>query len=281
VLEWSLKALDLPPEVTSYLRRFNDTPIQKSGLVPSIMDESDNYLKIELAHVRSQFSEVAKGKLHLDKVTPPDWCLSPTGDYTGYLCLEQRKKVSNSNHDLTSSEDLRRFQFDQLYPDLGPNSVPLMAPESRGPGFWYHEYRDALRAYNMELKEYNHSMNSHRINRGSTGLPQGSCLSPFLSIAELDLFLKNEITPRFPGVSWVFYADDGLFYGDDLAEFTAFKAALPEICKRYNFSIAHHKSQHSKCDGVWLSDSIKFLGIRFTVSDCSIRSETRKGAKLL
>lgn len=94
------------------------------------------------------------------------------------------------------------------------------------------------------------------------GLPQGSALSPTLSILVLNKFLRQEIS--------LSYADDGLFFGDK-----EFKI----IQHKKNGIILHpKKSQWVKFAGEWIRP-MKFLGLKY--DGVVLESQTRTGKNLI
>lgn len=64
------------------------------------------------------------------------------------------------------------------------------------------------------------------------GLPQGAPLSPYLSILYLANCLENYATLE-PGVKFLFYADDGIFYSDDLAALERYLAKVFPTAETY------------------------------------------------
>lgn len=94
------------------------------------------------------------------------------------------------------------------------------------------------------------------------GVPQGSPISPFLSILAVKDYLSQQNS--------VNYADDQVFFGNQ--EFTV--RDNPEI------GLVHSRDT-SKCkwvmkDGKWLGNGLKFLGLRLTKS-WELMAETRNG----
>lgn len=113
------------------------------------------------------------------------------------------------------------------------------------------------------------------------GLPQGSPLSPYLSTLVLDTAWKK-ISPKYPSVQWLFYADDGMFASDNDEEFNRFVEEAPRLFQRQlKLTIEATKSQVTKRAGVWQVASLKFLGIRYFPHDDRYESDTRKGNRLL
>ena len=112
------------------------------------------------------------------------------------------------------------------------------------------------------------------------GLPQGSPLSPFLSIILLD-YAYQEIKHRYPDVHWNFYADDGLFYSDDDLAFSRFLSEIAIILDKFGIVIHPEKSQVARLRGIWMVDRIKFLGIVYEPKTGKLYSETRSGRTLM
>lgn len=113
-----------------------------------------------------------------------------------------------------------------------------------------------------------------------TGLPQGSPLSPFLSILLLE-YAYGDMKARFPNVNWLFYADDGIFYSNNTEEFQQFCTSLNTYLEKLGIEVATHKSVISKVNGEWLTPQIKFLGIIFEPTTGKLYSSTRSGRSLL
>lgn len=109
----------------------------------------------------------------------------------------------------------------------------------------------------QHLKDLNHGLLPG-------GVPQGSPISPFLSI----LAVKDYLTQQ----NSVNYADDQVFFGNK--EFVV--NDNPEIG-------LVHAPDNEKCkwvmkDGKWLGNGLKFLGLRLT-KEWELMAETRNGVK--
>lgn len=95
-------------------------------------------------------------------------------------------------------------------------------------------------------------------NFGFVGLPQGSPISPILSIILLDKALE-QILRKYPSVKPLFYADDGLFYSDNKKEMLDFIKNMPQRFLDYGIKVHPDKSRWVKQDGLWITP-LKFLG---------------------
>lgn len=113
----------------------------------------------------------------------------------------------------------------------------------------------------------------------NTGFPQGSCLSPALSIIYLAEVLRH-LNAKYPTVKWIFYADDGIFYGENDEEFALFLKDFDSFMSKYNLAVAHNKCQHTKSKNTWNVESFKFLGARYYWRTGELVSETRSGRTL-
>jgi hypothetical protein len=113
-----------------------------------------------------------------------------------------------------------------------------------------------------------------------SGLPQGSPLSPFLSILVLNHVYKLS-RAQFPNVGWLFYADDGMFYSNHDQEFQAFLQWIPKALGEFGISISKEKSQLAVLYNRPVVERTKFLGIVFEHESGKIYSETRSGKSLL
>jgi len=97
------------------------------------------------------------------------------------------------------------------------------------------------------------------------GVPQGSPLSPILSIFMLEKCLMTN-----PNV--IMYADDGIVFGKGLDLSPAADKAMDSLC----ISLNRKKSKLVKENGKWLGP-LKFLGIELYDDGTKIRAKTRKG----
>jgi hypothetical protein len=125
--------------------------------------------------------------------------------------------------------------------------------------------------------------------RGGTGLPQGSPLSPYLSILYLNEVLH--LTGMPADVKCLFYADDGLFYSNSYESLSGWLEraffsgpSSPESFGYYNIHLATDKSGWIRKEGEWLKP-LKFLGLVYTAatktSVASLIAKTRSGKSQL
>jgi hypothetical protein len=121
--------------------------------------------------------------------------------------------------------------------------------------------------------------------RGNVGLPQGSPLSPYLSILYLNEVLHLSGMPS--DVKFLFYADDGLFYSNNYDSLNDWLtgaffsgSASPKSFGYYNISLSIDKSGWVRKEGEWLKP-LKFLGLVYTAktstSFASLIAKTRSG----
>jgi len=95
-------------------------------------------------------------------------------------------------------------------------------------------------------------------------LPQGSPLSPYLSILSLAFILQDIKIPE--GINYIFYADDGIFYSEDEAKLQEFIVRVfgtdgqPGELDRYGIKFNDKKSGWAKKGGIW-KYPLKFLGL--------------------
>lgn len=97
------------------------------------------------------------------------------------------------------------------------------------------------------------------------GVPQGSPLSPILSILMLEQCLM-----KHPNI--VMYADDGIVFDKSLNLDPKADKAMDDLCIQLN----KKKSKLVKENGKWLHP-LKFLGIELYEEGTRLRSKTRKG----
>jgi hypothetical protein len=110
------------------------------------------------------------------------------------------------------------------------------------------------------------------------GLPQGSPLSPLLSIIILYTTLLHKSHARDGSTDFVMYADDGLFYGD-LNVATINKELKTPVMEFCNVLIHPEKSGYIKLYGQWLKP-LKFLGMVYDPFTNELSASTRNGATL-
>lgn len=165
--------------------------------------------------------------------------------------------------------------------------IPLHGPGSDDPADLIR-IRDYVRSQpvpqTVEAQIARKSLNL--ANPGGIGLPQGANLSPYLSILYLEYVLKTIGVPK--GIEYLFYADDGLFYGDNLEQLEDYLNTIfapePEGPTLYKYGIKHHpaKSKWTRRDGRWLG-SLKYLGLLFTPAmngaPAQLRADTREKFK--
>jgi hypothetical protein len=95
-------------------------------------------------------------------------------------------------------------------------------------------------------------------------LPQGSPLSPYLSILSLAFILNDIEIPK--SVKFIFYADDGIFYSDNEEELQRFiistfgTAGKVGVLDKYGIYFNAKKSGWAKIKGEW-KYPLKFLGL--------------------
>lgn len=99
------------------------------------------------------------------------------------------------------------------------------------------------------------------------GLPQGAAISPVLSLLAL-VDWKHQL--KQAGINLLMYADDGILYSD-----RDFKVFPPR-----NFELAEEKSRWLKKDNEWVTETQKFLGVRYNSTTDMITGETRSGKTL-
>jgi len=94
------------------------------------------------------------------------------------------------------------------------------------------------------------------------GVPQGSPVSPFLSILAIKEYLSQENSTN--------YADDQVFFGN--------KDFLVKDNPEYGIIHSEEKCKWVMREGKWLEDGLKFLGLRLN-RNWELMSETRNGVK--
>jgi hypothetical protein len=148
--------------------------------------------------------------------------------------------------------------------------------------FVFHpsDLTDTMRSLEQEQKLHSqHALEKVGSKLVHSGLPQGSPLSPFLSILVLEA-AHVAIKKRFPEINWLFYADDGIFYSDNDAAFAQFIYLLDEMLEPFGIKISKSKSKVTKQGGEFLESKTKFLGIVKDHETGEVYSETRKGKTL-
>lgn len=135
-------------------------------------------------------------------------------------------------------------------------------------------YRSTLgRVKSMTIKE---QVNSDYLTWSDyyKGLPQGSPLSPLLSITVLYTTLLHK-------AKHVMYADDGFFYGEGLEYglIQSIKKGTP-VMDFVNVHIHPDKSGFVKQNGQWLKP-FKFLGLTYDPFTDTLKASTRNGASLV
>jgi hypothetical protein len=153
---------------------------------------------------------------------------------------------------------------------------------STGMLFVFHpsDLTDTMRSLEDEAKLHSqHALEKVGSKLVHSGLPQGSPLSPFLSILVLEA-ASQHIKKRFPEINWLFYADDGIFYSDNDAAFAQFIYLLDEMLEPFGIKVSKSKSKVTKQGNEFLEDKTKFLGIVKDHKTGEVYSETRKGKTL-
>jgi hypothetical protein len=93
--------------------------------------------------------------------------------------------------------------------------------------------------------------------------------------------MAKDMGKFFPQVHMVAYVDDVIFYCEDDAIFDKFVAFFPRYCQsNFGFVVSIEKSQVAKRGGVWLVESLKYLGFRLNHVTGEFASETRSGRHL-
>jgi hypothetical protein len=116
----------------------------------------------------------------------------------------------------------------------------------------------------------------HNFRKGfrSTGLPQGFALSPVLSV--LTLIALEELKKK--DISHILYADDGLFYSDNDADFLE---EAQQILDKHGIGAFFNidKCKVIKDNNIWLG-KLKFVGLVYDPKEDMLSASTRNGAKL-
>nr|YP_009722330.1 hypothetical protein [Morchella importuna]QGN66732.1 hypothetical protein [Morchella importuna] len=128
------------------------------------------------------------------------------------------------------------------------------------------EYRLAWTKYEF--------IHKHREGWRNKGLPQGSGISPILSI--LPLLCLEKLEEK--GLKILMYADDGIIYGDERENY---HRLAEELLHENNTgaTLSTEKSEWVKINGVW-AKNLKFLGLTYYPTDDTLGASTRKGSKL-
>lgn len=106
------------------------------------------------------------------------------------------------------------------------------------------------------------------------GTAQGSPLSPYLTALSL-----TQVSERLPkGVYILFYADDFILYGPGLTDETL--EEVVSLFKSIGFTIHPKKSRWVVKDGSPQIDSLKFLGLTYSLQTNTLSASTRKGSTL-
>lgn len=103
------------------------------------------------------------------------------------------------------------------------------------------------------------------------GVPQGGNFSPLLAI----LCLK----PMFDKGDTVMYADDGLIFTNNHKSLKRILEQTDDM-EKMGIKINKEKSGIIKCNGKYLREDFKFLGLRYNPTTRKLISETRNGSVL-
>jgi len=138
---------------------------------------------------------------------------------------------------------------------------PRLKPSLKTPEFRQKMELQRIEAQKQWMKDRVHNYHFH-------GLPQGSPLSPLLSILPLDFIVSRE-----EEVKSVLYADDGIEFtlGREVPKFTHKRTVWSGVERNME------KSGWVRFDGVWLKP-LRFLGIEY--DGARFRARTRNGASL-
>jgi hypothetical protein len=120
----------------------------------------------------------------------------------------------------------------------------------------------------------NEYIHLYRKGYRSTGLPQGSALSPILSVVTLIVLEELEEL----GISHILYADDGLFYSNDEKDFLV---SAKRVLDKHGVGARFHlgKSLSIKENNKWIAP-LKFVGLIYDPFKDTLSAKTRNGATL-
>ena len=277
-----LKSLGMPSQITDYFIEMGITPPDLQGLDPTKLDESNSMIKHELDAI---------GVLRLNPQAVfklPDFCVDSEGNYIGYVLKDYISRITNS-------ETSRDALFDEIGSAFGYSRVEIQQYLYETL-YEYYQYQvvmgeifspmsEGLQSHaSTEAVSTDDAGKSHAYKVVKTpfveGLPQGSSLSPFLSVVYMNHFMGN-LAKEFPDIKYLAYADDVIFYSENDVMFDQFIESFDYICEAYGLKVSHNKSQISKLSGVWQKPRLKFLGIVYDTIEDILYSETRSGRSMI